>query len=145
MKNWCFWNVVLEKTLWVPWTARRSNQSILKEISPECSVEGLMWKLKLQYFGHLMRRTDSSEKTLMLGKIEGGRRKGWQGMTWLDGVTKSMGMTLSKLQVLVMDREAWHAAVHGVAEWDMAEQLTWPELKIKSHGIKSGLSSWVKY
>ena len=127
-KNWCFWTVVLEKTLRVPWTARRSNQSILKEISPEYSLEGLTLKLKLQYFGHLMRRTDSLEKTLMLGKIEGRKRRGRQRMRWLDGITGSMDVSLSKLQG-VGDGQGGLACCSpwGHKQLDTTERLNWTD------------------
>ena len=131
LKNWCFWTVALEKTLENSWPARRSNQWTLKEIIPEYSLEGLMLKLKLQYFDHLIRRTNSLEKTLMLGKIDD-RRSGWQRIRWLNGITNLMHMSLSKLQKLVMDRDAWHAIIHGVAksqtwlsDWIKLNWLTW--------------------
>ena len=131
-KNWCFWTVVLEKTLESPLDCKEIQQSILKEISPGCSLEGMMLKLKLQYFGHLIWRVDSLEKTLMLGGIGGRRRRGWQRMRWLVGITDSMDMNMSELRELVIDREAWHAVIHGVAKsrtrlsnWT---ELNWTEL-----------------
>ena len=129
-ESWCFWTVVLEKTLESPLAARRSSQSILKQISPGCSLEGLMLNLKLQYFGHLMWRVDSLEKTLMLRKFEGRRRRGQQRMRWLDGITNSMDMGLGGLLQLVMDREAWRAQVHGVSksQHDWVTELNWTEV-----------------
>ena len=140
-KNWCFWTVVLDKTLESPWTARRSNQSILKEISPECSLEGLMLKLKLQYFGHLMQKGDSLEKTLMLGKTVGRRRRGQQRMRWMYGITDWMNMSLSKLWQLVMGREAWRAAAHGVTN-SRTWLSNWTELNWIFHCVYVPLLSY---
>ena len=134
---WCW-----RRLLRVPWTARKPNQSILKEISPRCSLEGLMLKLKLQYFGHLMRKVDSLEKTLMLGEIGGRRRKGRQRMRWLDGITDSMDVSLGKLRELVMDRQAWRAAIHGVANGQKRLSNNWTDVRFRHSSKVNYFTSW---
>ena len=148
LKNWCFELWCWRRLMRICWETRRSNQSILKEINPDYSLEGLMLKLKLQYFGHLRWRTDSLEKTLLLGKIEGRRRRGWQRMRWLDGIINSMGMSLSKFWEIVKDRKACHAAVHGVIKvrHDWATELNWTESQALVETLGSNMCpAWSRY